>query len=112
MGAVSAALSDRKFSFVDKAHKMPAEAPSGRGCCKKGKERHGGEMMSSVIRVYVEKREGFDVEARHMLADLKDNLGIRELEALRLLNRYDIQDLTEEEFRPGAGDRVFRAQRG
>ena len=103
MGAVSAALSDRKFSFVDKAHKMPAEAPSGRGCCKKGKERHGGEMMSSVIRVYVEKREGFDVEARHMLADLKDNLGIRELEALRLLNRYDIQGLTEEEFRQARG---------
>ena len=59
--------------------------------------------MSSVIRVYVEKREGFDVEARHMLADLKDNLGIRELEALRLLNRYDIQGLTEDEFRQARG---------
>lgn len=31
--------------------------------------------MSNVIRVFVEKRPGFDVEARHMLADLRDNLG-------------------------------------
>ena len=32
--------------------------------------------MSDVIRVFVEKREGFDVEARAMLADLRDNLGL------------------------------------
>ena len=41
--------------------------------------------MSNVIRVFVEKREGFDVEARHMLADLRDNLGLTKLTGLRLL---------------------------
>ena len=38
-----------------------------------------------MIRVFVEKREGFDVEARHMLADLRDNLGLTKLTGLRLL---------------------------
>ena len=54
--------------------------------------------MSNVIRVFVEKREGFDVEARHMLADLRDNLGLTKLTGLRLLVRYDIEGLSAEEF--------------
>ena len=49
--------------------------------------------MSTVIRVYVEKRRGFDVEAQHILADLQDNLGLTNLEQVRLLNRYDVQGL-------------------
>ena len=54
--------------------------------------------MSNVIRVFVEKREGFDVEARHMLVDLRDNLGLTKLTGLRLLVRYDIEGLSAEEF--------------
>ena len=59
--------------------------------------------MSNVIRVFVEKRPGFDVEARHMLADLRDNLGLTGLTALRLLNRYDVEGLTAEEFARARG---------
>lgn len=33
--------------------------------------------MSNVKRLFVEKKPGFDIEAGHMLADLKDNLGIK-----------------------------------
>ncbi|MCL2884523.1 MAG: phosphoribosylformylglycinamidine synthase, partial [Oscillospiraceae bacterium] len=51
-----------------------------------------------VIRVFVEKRHGFDVEAAHLLADLRDNLSLPQLTAVRLLNRYDIEGLTPEEF--------------
>ncbi len=54
--------------------------------------------MSNVIRVFVEKRDGFDVEARHMLDDLRENLGMKAIESLRLLNRYDVEGLTAEEF--------------
>ena len=54
--------------------------------------------MSNVIRVFVEKRDGFDVEARHMLDDLRDNLGMTAIRSLRLLNRYDVEGLTAEEF--------------
>ena len=46
-----------------------------------------------VTRLFVEKKKGFDIEAQQMLADLVGNLGISELEDLRLLNRYDIAGL-------------------
>ena len=59
--------------------------------------------MSNVIRVFVEKRDGFDVEARHMLDDLRDNLGMTAIESLRLLNRYDVEGLTPEEFERARG---------
>ena len=54
--------------------------------------------MSTVIRVFVEKRPGFDIEAGHMLSDLRENLGLASLEALRLVNRYDISGISREEF--------------
>ena len=54
--------------------------------------------MADVIRVYVEKRSSFDVEAKQMLSDLRDNLGMKQITGLRLANRYDISGLTKEEF--------------
>ena len=54
--------------------------------------------MSTVIRVFVEKRPGFDIEAGHMLSDLRENLGLASLEALRLVNRYDISGISRVEF--------------
>ena len=55
-------------------------------------------FMSNVIRVFVEKRPGFDIEAQHILADLRDNLGLTAITGLRFANRYDISGLTAEEF--------------
>lgn len=55
-----------------------------------------------VTRVFVEKRKGFDVEARHMMADLHDNLGLKAIEDLRILNRYDVSGLSGEEFEAAA----------
>ncbi|MEZ4358387.1 MAG: phosphoribosylformylglycinamidine synthase [Eubacteriales bacterium] len=54
--------------------------------------------MSGVKRIYVEKREGFDIEADAFFADLKENLGISGLKKVRILNRYDIEGLEEEDF--------------
>lgn len=51
-----------------------------------------------VTRVFVEKRPGFNVEAKHMQADLKRNLGIEGIEELRILNRYDVAGLSKEDF--------------
>ena len=51
-----------------------------------------------VTRVFVEKNPGFDVEAQALLADLKGNLGLAGLEEVRILNRYDVEGLTEEQF--------------
>ena len=43
-----------------------------------------------VYRVYVEKKPGFDIEAKALLAELRDILGITALDNVRLLNRYDV----------------------
>ena len=53
--------------------------------------------MSQVTRVFVEKKKGFDVTASQMLWDLRHNLGLKSIEGLRLVNRYDISGLTQEE---------------
>ncbi|MGN0533246.1 MAG: phosphoribosylformylglycinamidine synthase [Eubacterium sp.] len=54
--------------------------------------------MARVYRVYVEKKKGNDIEAGQTLADLKNNVGITALEDLRIINRYDAQGLSREEF--------------
>ncbi|MCI9576402.1 MAG: phosphoribosylformylglycinamidine synthase [Clostridiales bacterium] len=54
--------------------------------------------MSNVIRIFVEKKSGFDVEAQQIKADLKGNLGMGSIEDLRLLHRYDVAGLSPEEF--------------
>ncbi|MHB8961743.1 MAG: phosphoribosylformylglycinamidine synthase [Saccharofermentanales bacterium] len=51
-----------------------------------------------IRRVYVEKREEFAVEAGELLRDLRQNLGIHGISALRILNRYDISGVTDEEY--------------
>lgn len=51
-----------------------------------------------VIRVFVEKKPGFAVEAEHMMADLRDNLGLTAITDVRLFNRYDVEGLDKEQF--------------
>ena len=55
-----------------------------------------------VTRVFVEKKQGFDIEAQQMLSDLKGNLGIQGLEEVRILNRYDVSGLSQEQFAAAA----------
>lgn len=54
--------------------------------------------MSSVKRIYVEKRPGFNIPAQTLYADLKESLGISGLTAVRLVNRYDIEGINEAEY--------------
>ena len=51
-----------------------------------------------VYRIYVEKKEGFDLEARMLLADVRELLGIGGAEKIRILNRYDAEDIEEKLF--------------
>jgi len=55
-------------------------------------------MTSIVKRIFVEKRVEFAVEAQGMYADLVHNLGIQGLKGLRIINRYDIGAITEQEY--------------
>ena len=56
-----------------------------------------------VYRIYVEKKPGFDGEARQLQNELTTLLGVRSLTGLRLLNRYDVEGISEELFRQCAG---------
>ncbi len=51
-----------------------------------------------VYRCFTEKREGFDVEARAVLKDLRDNLGMKSLRSLRLFSRYDVEGISRDVF--------------
>ena len=51
-----------------------------------------------VYRVYVEKHPGLTAEADALASDIRTLLGIASLERLRLLNRYDVENITPELF--------------
>ena len=57
------------------------------------------DIMQPVRRIYVEKKKGFDVEAKGVLADLKENLSMSKLTDVRVLNRYDVSGITDEEYK-------------
>ena len=46
-----------------------------------------------VYRVYVEKKPGFDHEASALLSELQSFLGIRGLTGVRIVNRYDVENI-------------------
>ena len=48
-----------------------------------------------VRRIYVEKKKGFDVEAASLFNDIRENLHIKELTGVRVLNRYDIDGIDD-----------------
>ncbi|CCU80197.1 Phosphoribosylformylglycinamidine synthase,synthetase subunit / Phosphoribosylformylglycinamidine synthase, glutamine amidotransferase subunit [Halanaerobium saccharolyticum subsp. saccharolyticum DSM 6643] len=52
-------------------------------------------MADKIRRVFVEKKEGFDVKAEELLHDFRESLELENLEVLRLLNRYDITNISE-----------------
>ncbi|MGL5206739.1 MAG: phosphoribosylformylglycinamidine synthase, partial [Acidaminococcaceae bacterium] len=63
-------------------------------------------MSNNIKRIFVEKRPEFAVEAQELLADLKQNLGLANINGLRILNRYDVLGLTDKEFED-ASHQVF-----
>ena len=51
-----------------------------------------------VKRIFVEKKPGFDIEAGHLLEELKSNLQLSGLEKVRIINRYDIEGISDDEY--------------
>ena len=48
-----------------------------------------------VYRIYVEKKNEFAHEAGSLLSDIKNFLGIKNVEKVRLINRYDVENIDE-----------------
>lgn len=55
-------------------------------------------LSKPVYRIYVEKKPPFAVEAMSLTQDLRLFLGIKELESVRVLNRYDVQGVDRFQF--------------
>lgn len=55
-------------------------------------------MTETVRRIFVEKKEEFAVEAHGMLADLRENLSLDRLKRVRVINRYDVTGMSDEEY--------------
>ncbi len=54
--------------------------------------------MSDIKRIFVEKKTGYDIEARHLMNDIRENLEIKALEGLRILNRYDVEGISQQHY--------------
>ena len=59
-------------------------------------------LESSVRRILVEKRQGFDLEAKALKKDLIESLHIDTIENVRILNRYDIEGIYGEVYENAA----------
>ena len=55
-------------------------------------------MNQVVRRIYVEKKSEHGVEAKRLCADIQESLGITTLESVRIINRYDVCGVSEDEF--------------
>ncbi|MBO5211970.1 MAG: phosphoribosylformylglycinamidine synthase [Clostridia bacterium] len=51
-----------------------------------------------VYRIYVEKKKGLENEATALCSEIKTFLGIESIEKVRLINRYDVENITKELF--------------
>ena len=54
--------------------------------------------IAMVFRVYVEKKEAAAAEAKAMLSEIRTFLGIDSVRNVRILNRYDVEDVDPELF--------------
>ncbi|MCD7783957.1 MAG: phosphoribosylformylglycinamidine synthase [Firmicutes bacterium] len=69
-----------------------------------------------VYRIYVEKKEDEALEAKSLLADISDTLGISGVEKVHVVNRYDAENIERDTFESAVGtvfsepliDRVYR----
>lgn len=51
-----------------------------------------------VRRIYVEKKKGYDIEAQGLVEDLKENLHLNGLSAVRVVNRYDVEGIDQDTY--------------
>ena len=55
--------------------------------------------MSNVRRVFAEKKEAFSGSAKDLASEIRSYLGIRQVRQVRILIRYDIENISDDVFR-------------
>ena len=53
----------------------------------------------SVRCIFVEKKNDFNIEGKSLLEDFKNNLGITSLEEVRVVNKYTLGEMKEEDYK-------------
>ncbi|MBK1881665.1 phosphoribosylformylglycinamidine synthase [Luteolibacter pohnpeiensis] len=61
-------------------------------------------------RIFVEKKPAHRNEARHLLHDLQESLAMPDLTGLRVIQRYDIEGLTDDQFAAAVRDILSEPQ--
>ncbi len=56
-----------------------------------------------VYRIFVEKRPGLSPEAGNLLSDLRGFLGVERLEGVRILHRYDVENIAPQVYERAKG---------
>lgn len=54
--------------------------------------------MSNVRRIFVEKKPDFAIQARELQSEIRSYLGIRSVTGVRVLIRYDVENISEETY--------------
>jgi phosphoribosylformylglycinamidine synthase len=52
--------------------------------------------MMNIKRIFVEKKDGFNIEATSLTKELKEHLSISNLDSIRILYRYDIENISDD----------------
>ena len=55
--------------------------------------------MSTVRRIYVEKKLPYAVRAKELKEELKDYLGLTDITGVRVLVRYDVEGIDDETYK-------------
>ena len=55
--------------------------------------------VNNVKRIFVEKKKEFNIEGQALYRDFKYNLGIKGLTNVRIVNRYDVEGISDEDYR-------------
>lgn len=63
--------------------------------------------MSNVRRVYVEKKPAYAVAAKELQSEIKSYLGIKTVTGVRVLIRYDIENVSDETYKKALGTVFF-----
>ena len=67
----------------------------------------GGFFMGNVRRVYAEKKPAYAVAAKELQSEIKSYLGIKTVTGVRVLIRYDIENVSEETYKKALGTVFF-----
>lgn len=59
--------------------------------------------MTNVRRIYVEKKEAYGIRAKELLGELKSYLDLEQIENVRILIRYDIENIMESTYKLSLG---------